>query len=300
MHDDSFLRDEGRMSFGTRGGPAPLMPSAAEPKPDARALVAILSEVETLGTFVACAASIVNHAFRFPHRSIRLMSVLPSWLPPERALRGGESSWTANERLPLPVLGRLCDLGTRLGVARELTLHHCVNVAASTPVNPVAIDELAGLWGIACENALELLQEIQAGLPLDQPAWGSGGGAGASAERLLAAAALGASPCVNINGTVEIPGWIERRSGRRHRLRLDCELWHGGKVSRLRTSNLSRQGAGLTGSPGIEAGARASLVIGRLAEIPGTVVWRTAQSLGFRFDVPLDTVADLGRSLLRL
>lgn len=299
MHDDSFLRDEGRVSFGTRGDPAPLMPSAAEPKPDVRALVAILSEVETIGTFVACAASIVNHAFRFPHRSIRLMAVLPNWLPPERGLRGGEGPW-AKEHVPLPVLGRLCDLATRLGVARELTLQHCANVASSALVNPVAIDELAGLWGIACENALELLQEIQAELPLDQPAWGSTGAAGASAERLLAAAALGASPCVNINGAVEIPGWIERRSERRHRLRLDCELWHGGRVTRLRTINISRQGAGLVGSPVIEAGARASLVIGRLAEIPGTIVWRTAQNLGFRFDIPLESVADLGRSLLRL
>lgn len=281
-----------RLGERSRWGVVPPHPDA-----DNRLLGMILHEIESSGIFIACATSVINYAVRFPHKCQRLLATLPTWLPPKTSVLADERILTGSN-VALPMLNRIRDLTTRLGLARKLTSVRCSSIIAGKPTNPLALEELAGLWGMICESTLELLQELQSLVPLgESPAWP--GSVGLSSEKLLAAAALGASPCVNDQGAIEIPGWVERRLERRYRIRLDCELSQRGKVWRLHTHNISRAGVGLSGAPAIDVGPRATLAIASMPELPGAIVWRSADSLGFRFDVPLASVADLGSKLLR-
>ncbi len=293
MQDSAvFIVDDDKLSFepSVAGREATTQSEQGQ-----RHLSRLLQELETGGVLIACATSVVNHAYRYPHRSRRLIAALPLWLPPETVSHGDDNDWSAVDTRALPIVSGLHDLSMRLGIARELTLRHCASVETAAPLDPVAIDELAGLWGVICERALELIQDMRAAMPLEEGRAGPLAPAIAT-ERLLAAAALGASPCVNGNGTIAIPGWIERRSERRHRLRLNCGLRIQRKVWQMKTVDISRQGAGLAGSPQLQPGMRASLVIGRSPEINGVVVWQVADRLGLRFDVPL-SIADLGSTL---
>lgn len=295
MQDSAaFIVDDDKLSFEPS---VPTRETTIPPERVERHLSRLLQELETGGVLIACATSVVNHAYRYPHRSRRLIAALPLWLPPETFAHGGGNAWAFVAPRVRPIVNGLHDLSMRLGIARELTLRHCASVETALPLDPVAIDELAGLWGGICERALELLQDARAAMPLEEGHAGPIATA-VAAERLLAAAALGASPCVNRNDTIEIPGWIERRSDRRHRLRLDCGLRVEQRVWQMRTMDISRQGAGLAGSPQLQPGMRAGLVIGRSPEIKGVVVWQVADRLGFRFDAPL-SIADLGSRLAR-
>jgi len=292
----AFIVEDDKLSFEAS---LPTIEETMHSEQSARLLLRALQELETSGALIACVTSVVNHAYRFPHRSQRLMAGLPLWLPPDLASHGSEGTWAFMGGGVLSIVNGLHDLKVRIAIARELTLRHCANMEAAGPRDPIAIDELAGLWGIICERSLGLIQDVSSALPHEAGLAGTNAPGAVATERLLAAASLGASPCVTRDGAIEMPGWIERRSERRHRLRLDCELRTQREVWRLRTVDISRQGAGIAGSPPLVAGMRASLVIGRSADINGVVVWRTAERLGFRFDVPLST-ADLGGTLAGL
>ncbi len=300
MQDGSaFIIDDHKLSFdglSTKGVPATEPALILPPEAPGRHLGRLLHRLETTGTFIACAASVINHAYRFPHKSLRLLQDLRVWLPPTMSAPG-DNARTSDQAVPLEILNRLHSLTLRLDVARDLTLRQCAAAEASAPLDPVAVEELAGFWGIICEGTMELLQDMRSSPLLEQPSRDLSSIA-PSAERLLAAAALGASPCVSVHGAIQIPGWIERRSERRHRLRLPCELRIPGRVWQLRTVDISRHGAGIAGSPALDAGCRATLVIAGTSEIGGVLVWRTADRLGFRFDQPL-SIADLGGELAR-
>ena len=289
----AFIVDDDKLSFKAS---VSTIEETMHPAQSGRLLCRILQELETSGALVACVTSVVNYAYRFPHRAQRLMAGVPLWLPPELASHGSEAAGDRLDRGVLAIVNGLHDLRVRIAIARELTLRHCANVETAGPRDPVAIDELAGLWGIICERALGLIQDVGGALPREASRSGSNAPGAVATERLLAAAALGASPCVTSGGAIEIPGWIERRSERRHRLRLDCELGIPGRAWQLRTIDISRQGAGLAGSPPLQPGMRACLVIGRSPKIDGVVVWSTGDRLGFRFDVPI-SIADLGGTL---
>jgi hypothetical protein len=289
----AFIVDDDKLSFETS---VSTLVEARQPAQSGRLLRRIRQELETCGALIACVTSVINHAYRFPHRSQRLMAGLPLWLPPELASHGSEGAGVFLDRDVLAIVNGQQDLKVRIAIARELTLRHCANVETAGPRDPVAIDQLAGLWGIICERALGLIQDVGGALPYEAGQTGSNAPGAIATERLLAAAALGASPCVTSDGAIEIPGWIERRAERRHRLRLDCELSIPGRAWQLRTIDISRQGAGLVGSPPLQPGMRARLVIGRWPKIDGVIVWRTAERLGFRFDAPL-SIADLGCTL---
>lgn len=257
-----------------------------------RTLGALLHEIETTGTLIACAASVVNHAAINAEHATRLFASLPVWLPSPPPLMSDGASALIRAGLPLLIINRLHSLRVQLGVATEAARRHSTAVAASRPVADTAVGDLVALWRVLSENAVELLREVRALAPT-----GPESATAASAETLLAAATLGAWPCVGANGLIEIPGWIERRTEGRHRFRFKCKLVVDGREWPVETVDISRDGTGLAGLPQLRLGTKAVLRMGRLTEITGSIVWSSGHQGGFRFDQPLASVADLAHEL---
>jgi hypothetical protein len=273
--------------------PVNASPAARGPQDDGeRTLGALLHEVETTGTFIASAASVVNYAVRHPHRAQLLFTRLPVWLPSPPPLIKGGSELLIQAGLPLAIINRLHSLRIHLGIAGEATRQHCAGVATLRPADPSAVDDLVSLWRGLAESTIELLHELRARVPAGPEA-----ATAASRERLLTAAALGAWPCVAETGLIEIPGWLERRSEGRHRLRLACTLLLEGRAWPAHTIDISRFGTGLGGLPEVTVGTRGVLTIGSLAQMTGSIAWCGGDKGGFRFDQPLASVADLARDL---
>ena len=288
-----FLVDDENIAWVPRQSTSPRGDSVGPERLEReRFLGALLHEVETTGTFIAAAASVVNFAVRYPHRARPALLELPIWLPASPQMLKAGPKLLIRLGVPLAAINRSNDLPIHLGIACDVTRRHCASVAHNHPVSPTAIDDLVPLWGAVAESAVALLQDLSPFAAVDavspRPV---------SAERLLTAAALGASPCVSADGAIEIPGWIERRLDRRHRLRLVGSVNVDGRAWRIETVDVSRQGAGLAGLPQLAIGTRALLVLDGLAEAAGAIVWRTGDRGGFRFDKPLDSLARLGRTL---
>lgn len=291
----NFLVDDEKIAWIP--GPAARAPgeSAGQaPLDRQRFLGALLHEAETTGVFIAAAASVVNFTARYPHRARSILTDLPTWLPtPPQILKAGPELLIRLE-VPLAVINRLNDLLIHLGIACDTTRRHCRAVVRNNPVSPTAIDDLVPLWGAVAESAVALLRDLAPCVADDAPP-----SRPVSAERILIAAALGATPCVSSEGEIEIPGWIERRRDRRHRLRLAGRLIVDGRAWRIETVDVSRQGAGLTGLPQLAVGARALLVLDGMVEAAGSIVWCSGDRGGLRFDRPLESLAKLGWMLAR-
>ena len=297
QHLDAFIVADDNISFSGEGGAFGAAPDTAAPTQASAA--AVLLDLETTGTFIACAASAVNFVADHPHLASAIFAALPQWLPAAPAsVRGTRLELLRND-LPVAVCGGLRDLGLHLRIAVKATRRHCDRLASGAPVAADALDELVSLWGLLCERTMTLVEMLK---PLAPPAGSGrempGEAETSSAERLLAAAALGHWPCIGERGAITIPGWIERRSKRRHNIRIECRIIEAGREWTAQTVDLSLTGVGLMAAPPLAIGTRAVLVIGPLAELRGEVVWSKGDRLGFRFDHPLASLADLGRSLM--
>lgn len=270
-------------------------PSKSDPKTDAdrdRLLGVLLHEIETTGTLIACATSIVNYAARHCERAPSLFASLPVWLPSTPPLMGDGTQILIQSGIPFAIINQLHSLRIQLGVAGEATRQHCSAVSVSRPAEGKPVDDLIPLWQVLSESTIELLHAVRSQAPA-----GPNTATAASADRLLTAAALGAWPCVTDAGLIEIPGWIERRGDGRHRLRIQCALVVEGRSWTVETTDISRFGTGLAGLPQLALGTKATLRIGRRADIAGSIVWSAGNQGGFRFDQPLASVADLAEDL---
>ena len=85
----------------------------------------------------------------------------------------------------------------------------------------------------------------------------------------------------------------DRRGHRRRAVLLQGRLFRGPQRFDCLVSDLSATGAKLKVTGPVEAEHIATLEIGRCGMVPGTVVWRDGDRLGFRFFEPPQRVAEL-------
>ncbi|MGE0768185.1 MAG: PilZ domain-containing protein [Hyphomicrobiaceae bacterium] len=260
---------------------------------------AVRMDLETTGTFIACAASAVNFATERPDFAREVLTALPQWLPTAPASVRSAQLALLQEDLPVAVCGSLRDLGLHLRIAIRATRRHCHGVASGATLPAGSLDDLVSLWGLLCERTMAIFQLLKPLAPFLYPTAELNGEAEAGcAERLLAAASLGHWPCISRSGAITMPGWIERRSERRHVFNMDCRIVEADRDWMAQIVDISLTGVGLRDAPPLDVGTRAALVVGSLADLHGEVIWSNGKRLGFRFDTPLDSLADLGRRLM--
>lgn len=292
---DAFIVADDKISFGE--SETALDHFSFAPRSSESGATAALLDLDTTGTFIACAASAVNFALAHPRLAPAVLADLPRWLPtPPASVRSAQLALLQDD-LPVAVGSALRDFGLHLRLALKATRRLNENEKPANVSAADVLDELASLWGLLCERTITLLDMLKPfASPQAERRLAHDGEP--MSERLLAAAALGHWPCVDGKGAIILPGWIERRSERRHNVRIDCRIIESSREWMAQTANISLTGVGLVEAPPLLPGTRAILAIGAMTEMSGVVVWGHGDRIGFRFDRPLSSLADLGRSLV--
>lgn len=286
---ETFIVDDECLDVVWRAGhPNEFVPEAARAKHDALRLDAIRREIETTGLLVASAASLVN-ALAAGHRHVStIRRQLQASLPPElRCLTATMADFVVGP-YPATLVAGLQEVPVRLGIARSMTM-----ALDGDDSNSVLLQAAARTWRRLCEVLLDLLRDLRgyggAGEPPDADP-SADASAMVSTERLLAAALLGGTPCVGLDGLLEVPGWIERRAVPRVLMDRPGALRVGAVHYPIRIADLSRTGAGFTGPLPSDIGDRCEIVFGGTA-IACRIVWHDGRRGGVQFDGAL-TVTD--------
>ncbi len=119
-------------------------------------------------------------------------------------------------------------------------------------------------------------------------------------EGLVKSIGSGGSPCVRADGQVLIPGWLDRRRGRRIpvgiSVRVDCGRGH----QRVTLSDISPTGAGLTSCPSLKTGSFVAIELPNGRRLEGHAAWSYANSIGIQFTNPIDDTDPVFSDILAL
>lgn len=172
------------------------------------------------------------------------------------------------------------DLAARIGLARRMSLAFVEAAAGETPVDA---DMLGDAWRRAATSA-------KAAITLLDAAIGDGDGplaASGSVLSLLTSAIRGETVCVDPDGKVSVPGWVERRRAPRrdHNLKIAVEIAGHEYASTLK--DISSTGAGLDGEVPAAPTEPVVLWIAGGRQLRGRVAWNSGKRYGVHFDQPL-------------
>ncbi len=266
-------------------------PGASAVTPDL--LSALLREAETIGLFAAGTTSLVNAIADDIAEHRLLVSQLPSALPDDPRLLSSALASLIGCGLDDALVAGIQDLPMRLALARRTAMS-----LTQRNVLPAARELACDAWRRVCLGLLEVIRALrrERGGPASRHALPNE----PSAERLLAAAALGGTPCIGPDGIVELPGWLERRARPRILLDHPAILTIANTSYEIVVRDISRGGAGLADVPEMDAASDCVLSLGARA-IRGVILWRGEGRCGIRFDEELadleEVLADIGHPL---
>lgn len=246
-----------------------------------RLIQALRHELQTAAILTAATLSGLEVAAHDPVRSDTVCRELATWLPSSPRF-AGHPDLLLDSTLALSTVNLLGDVDALVRMARRAVLGALPPAGAAVMADRATLERAIPFWQTLGGTLLDLLRELGEPDELPAPARRR-----VSAERLLVTALLGAAPCVDGDGRIEIPGWIERRGDRRQHLKVSGRLLVRDRSWPIETTDLSKSGAGLVHAPSIEPPARATLELDGFAAITGTIVWQRGVRSGFQFDHPL-------------
>lgn len=274
-----------------RGVGAGKEPSALTPA-DRHLLLGVASELYELGAVIAILASIANvaEARAFAHFDVASLRAFT----PSCSLLVSRTLEAASRCEPLSTVAQHGQtLRVRLSLARRVTKTHLDNVSHIDGRALCPIEIVADSWRRACRAALALLSEIEAAL-VDPGTIGERSAEGDVEEGLPAAlstaallrdAALGAWPCVDPSGQLQVPGWAERRTGVRRKISLAAIAVIGADPYPAHLRDISRTGVGISvAAAAARAGRAISLRLPCGRRLSGTIRWSAAGNAGIAFN----------------
>lgn len=291
---DLLIADEHVIDLAWRSSFASAGDGGAGPEPVTPELMsALLREAETIGLFTAGTTSLINAIADDVADHRVLVSQLPSALPDDPRLLVSALDRLIECRLDDALVAAIQDLPMRLALARRTAMS-----LTQKNVLPAARELARDAGRRACLGLLEVIRALrrERGGPSSRHARAND----PAAERLLAAAALGGTPCIGPDGIVELPGWLERRARPRIQIDHPAILTIASASYEVVVRDVSRGGAGLTDVPAIDAASDCVLSLGARA-IRGVILWRGEGRCGIRFDQELadleEVLADIGHPL---
>lgn len=114
-----------------------------------------------------------------------------------------------------------------------------------------------------------------------------------SVADLLERASAGGTPCLSINGNVELPTWAERRSRSRSVRNMRVTLYIGDGIQSAAVLDVSDQGLGVLGLRDVYVGQPVRLMTRPGACIEGRVVWVNDARCGIELAEPLPANSQL-------
>ena len=272
----------GKWLVGSKTAPTGSGPRTNSPANERRQMESLLEEYIRAASQCVTITSVAN---AFAHnRPVRLFGSLHIYLPTEPTVF---SAVTANlvETTLDPRTAR--DLEDFYGATRVAALRTMETCGGLRPIRlATAVDWSALLkdWHWACRLAC-LVRAERLTRSVDKDA--------VFTERLAfmrdtaKAAVKGHSPNVAGDGTVLVPGVLDRRSDQR--LRVGRPVWIESNAGRQHATlqDLSASGMGLAFCHGLKSGMPVTAVLPNQRRLLGITVWASAERAGVRFVAPL-------------
>ena len=204
---ESFFSDDELMSLSA----APLHPSwdaVSAIRSEVRILKLLLAEVTILGRHISSVTSIVN-AMEADGATRHLHDALLTYRPADPIVSTALAAKLLDTNVAIDVLEQLQEFHARLTLALTMTVAFCRNPRDMRHKGGVHIEVLAGAWRDLSRHAASLLEALRV-------AAGEGETPDALRDRsdiaiILSKCANGGSPCVKLDGSIEVPGMAERR-----------------------------------------------------------------------------------------
>lgn len=259
-------------------------PQRVETRRQNKLALAALQEVRTTSLLICAITSIVNKLSRVGEQSIThdaLLAHLPE--PPTYMNEIADQMLDADFNSELYAAFR--EFRLRLEIARTLSLQFCRYPAEVCMKGGVHIDVLSGTWCLLCKAGAALLRRVHAGYQLDLGPEGS-----MHFFRtidLLRSCANGHSPCVKSDGSVEVPGFIERRKEERLMVDWSAIAIVAKTAMPAQIVDLSAGGAKFVSLVVLQPSQRTSLRLPSGRTLDGVIAWTNASVNGMRFDRPL-------------
>jgi PilZ domain len=93
---------------------------------------------------------------------------------------------------------------------------------------------------------------------------------------------------VRTDGHVLIPGWLDRRRGRRIPVGISIRADCGRGQQRVTLNDISPTGAGLTSCPSLKSGSIVTIELPNGRRLEGHAAWSYANSVGIEFTQPIN------------
>lgn len=275
----NFLIDDEKLAVESWRQPVPLGdPPRSRAIDRQRMIKAMRHELQTVAIQTAATLSALEVAAHDPVRGEMAACEIGPWLPASPRVIGHPDLLLDSE-LPLSTINLLGDVDVLVRMARRAVLGALRPAGGAGVADRASLERAIPFWQTLAGTLLDLLREF--GEP-DAPSTFER--RRVSAERLLVATLLGTAPCVDNDGRIEIPGWIERRGGRRQRMTVAGRLVARDRSWPVVTTDLSKTGAGLVHAPPLAPPAKIILELEGFAPVAATLVWQRGDRSGVKFE----------------
>jgi hypothetical protein len=255
----------------------------------ARAIQAVLVEIEHAQLFVSASASIATAMLseNGPGAGLWHIRTYGPAAPEIYSAVGG----TLNTGLDIEQLLPILTYYGRLGFAQRLS-EAALQLGAefSATRHRSDMEKLEDCWRHVCLASLEASRSIRKLLNSEgiacPPVHNE------KAEILLKLAARGERPCVGVDGQVTVPGWAESRATKRVPVRRNFTAQYRGNHQSVMIENASAQGLGLAGLNGGIPGRLIAVALDGGEVLTGTIVWDRDGRTGVQLDqrLPADHI----------
>ncbi len=250
-----------------------------------RLLLLLLNEVQNLAPLMIAASSVANRLLQGSSGGLSEQSLL-AFLPPDPKPSRALANQLVQSGVSTELLAHVQEFHARLGTARAMTISFCQFPAEVRHKGGVHVEVLSGVWGALCKHTSILIDALLA--VVEPNAHSSSMTHLARAVALLSTCAKGGSPCVQDDGSVEIPGWAERREHTRWLVDWPAILHLGPSDASAQLVNISLTGLCLTTREPLRTLETISVDIGPGRCLAAQVMWSIGETYGMRFSEPLD------------
>ncbi len=250
-----------------------------EPNP---LLESIVTETQTAALLTATIASFAN-ALHLPG-TVRTQAELQMYLPRDPTVLSGFRRWASEAGISANAAESVTAFFAELGPARRQMQRYFADA------NTIGLDRagalnrltLASTWRGTCRSAAAAVRHVASETEKDLPELYvlSAGVLG----RILDAAALGETPCINADGAPFLPALPQRRNSARRMLGQNARITAAGRTVQVYVRDVSAGGFGLDQIPAFDPGQVLSVELASGRRFTGTVVWYKAGRAGIRLN----------------
>ncbi len=239
------------------------------------------TELIHVSVMTVATASITNLVIA-DARPTLLLHELPAYLPDHSRFFTRTLDSLLEGDLELETCNTFQDYAARLALARSLSQHLAPRLARDGDDWHRHAANTADAWQRAASAAVRLHDRLTSILP---PARNATGRTELWVVDALKSAASGDTPCIDHQGEICLPGWVERRKEKRIPIECAATLRGQGRERDVVIIDVSMRGLGLMGDA--LAGQAATIVLANGRLLSGKVEWSVRGRFGMFLDQPL-------------